>query len=186
MVWTSGLGADISSCSKATDHTHDIHGATKLLYTWSLLAIHQYCYLGSSMDIPMGIWELTHTHTHCGYVPTIMGVGVPVCICLSLVDIPTGVMVGVGISAGVHKVFWCMSNQCITMEVVTISLATIVIPLTGGTGGHHVTRWPVIHHHAASGRCRWLLLSCCTWHGTHQLQIGMVTRMVVITINDTG
>ena len=34
-----------------------------------------------------------------------MGVGVPVGICLSLVGIPTGAMVGVGIFAGVHKVF---------------------------------------------------------------------------------
>ena len=37
-----------------------------------------------------------------------------------------------------------MYNQCITMDVVTISHigvegATIVMPLAGGTGGYHVT-----------------------------------------------
>ena len=35
-------------------------------------------YLGSSMGIPMGVQEPTHTHTHCGYLPTAVGVGISV------------------------------------------------------------------------------------------------------------
>ena len=30
------------------------------------------------MGIPMGVQEPTHTHTHCGYLPTAVGVGISV------------------------------------------------------------------------------------------------------------